>query len=525
MRSGLGTSATNCLRSVRPPVSAALPLVGAFAVAVLVALVLPSIGAPGGGVVGLGSSSGAVTATQSPSAEQWPTYLGNTFRTSNSTTETWLTRSDASELEVNWSFATADPVASSASEVGGVTYFGSWDGYEYAVSDSTGQLLWKTYLGVDSDDSTCGAFALGVSSAPTIANGVVYLGGNNATGGVDAAWYALDAATGAIEWSIPVGSMAVGFYNWASPLIYDGFAYVGLASKCANPLVPAGLLQVNLATHKVQNFFHTTPKDSATGDYELGSSIWTTPSVDPRTNTVFATTGNPESPSAGEPYSEAIVAFNASNISRNQAGQPGLEAYWHIPGAQRVADGDFGAGPTLLRGAGPDGTDIVVAGDKNGREYAWNATDLSSWTVSPGQLGTLWQIRTGTTQIALVSPASYGGGLLYFTTPAITIAGKAFGGSLWAVRPATGQVVWKDPLAGQGIGAPLYAGGVLVVGAGDALSVFNSGSGALIHRWTYSAGFVDAVALADGRLYVGNYDGDEYALCIPSATCTASAQP
>lgn len=503
----------------------AIPLTTAAALAVLVALLLPSVTTSAGLTGGLAPAEVPAASAVSAANEQWSTYLGNILRTSNSTSETWLTQSDADDLAVNWTYATSDPVASSASEVGGVTFFGSWDGYEYAVNDSTGQLYWKTYLGTDAYDSGCGVFALGVSSAPTISDGVVYVGGNNATGGVNATWYALNATTGAIEWSIPVGSMAVGFYNWASPLLYYGFAYVGLASKCANPLVPAGLLQVNLATHRVQNFFHTTPKNSTTGDYELGASIWTTPSVDTKSHTIFATTGNPQSGNQGEPYSEAILAFNATNITRNRAGQPGLVAYWHIPSAQRVADGDFGAGPTVLRGAGVGGTDLVIAGDKNGYEYAWNASNLATWAVSSGHLGTLWQIDTGTTQIALVSPASYGGGLVYFSTPAIRIDGVAYDGSVWAVRPQTGQVVWKDPLGGQGVGAPLYAGGVLVVGAGKNLSVLNARTGAVLQAWTYPAGFVDAVSLADGRLYVGNYDGDEYALCIPSATCAASAQP
>ena len=64
-------------------------------------------------------------------------------------------------------------------------------------------------------------------------NHVVYVGGG------DSYWYALDAYTGAILWKVFTGDTSAdkGFYNWSSPLIYNGFAYIGIASNCDNPLV------------------------------------------------------------------------------------------------------------------------------------------------------------------------------------------------------------------------------------------------------------------------------------------------
>ena len=107
-----------------------------------------------------------------------------------------------------------------------MAYFGSWDGYEYAVNATTGSLMWRTYLGVTHYDPICIPPVIGVSSPPTVANGVVYLGGG------DSYWYALDAKTGAILWKLYIGksTAAGGNYNWAGPLILNGYAYIGVAS-------------------------------------------------------------------------------------------------------------------------------------------------------------------------------------------------------------------------------------------------------------------------------------------------------
>lgn len=476
-------------------------------------------------------SGGAFASVHAVTAgsEEWPTYLGNDLRTSNNTTETWLTAADASRLAVNWSFSTSGPAVSSTTVFGGTAYFGSWDGYEYAVNVTTGQLEWKTFLGVDPYDSKCyGGFPIGISSAPTVSNGVLYLGGNNATGGIDATWYALSASSGAILWSVPIGNMSKGYYNWASPLIYDNSAYVGVASSCDEPLVPGGLMQVNLTTHRIENFFHTTPFDSKTKKYKDGASIWGSPSVDPTTGVVFAATGNPPGPAdeiSTEPYSDAILAFNATNISRNQAGEPGLEAFWQIPLAQAVNDGDFGVGPTVLQKAGPNGTDLIVAGNKDGYVYGLNASNLSTWTLTGGHIGTLWETKVPMTAEQIISPGSYGNGLVYFTTPAVKISGKTADGSVWAIRPSTGAVVWNHTLSGRGIGAPLYANGVLVVAAGQYLWEYAATTGSKIHEWKYSGDFVSAISIAEGRLFAANENDDVYALCVPSATCSTTPQP
>jgi outer membrane protein assembly factor BamB len=469
-----------------------------------------------------------VASDQTPALSDWYTYLGGNTRNSNQAAQDWLATSNASTLAVNWSFAASAAVASQVIVNAGVAYFGSWDGNEYAVNVTTGHLLWKTFLGRDTVDVGCNGGTIGVSSAPTVTGGILYVGGNNATGGANATWYALNATTGAILWGVPLGLMANGYYNWASPLIYDGYAYVGIASECIHPLVQGELFQINLHAHVVKNSFRTTPFNTSTGTYDLGASIWASPSDDPTTNTVFVATGNVPNNmlNVQEPYGEAIIAFNATNISRNAAGTgPGPEAVWQVPQSQAHVDGDFGAGVTVLKGQGPGGEDLLIASNKNGYIYAWNGSNFASWSTANGKLGTLWQVNTSTTVTALVTPAASGGGLIYAGTPAVKWGTTAYNGSIFAVNPRTGHVQWKAGLAGDDYGAPLYSNGLLIVVGGKVLYVFNALTGVLYGSWTYPAAFFSAPSIAEGRLFEGNTNGEVYALCVPSSGCVTTPQP
>ena len=162
------------------------------------------------------------------SGDDWPTYLHDAARSSTSG-ETTLSPQNASQLQKVWSFTTGGGVAASPTVVGGVVYVGSWDGYEYALNASNGTMLWKTYLGVSNPGSQCSPPSAGITSSAAVVSGVVYVGGG------DNYWYALNASTGAVLWKIDVGNPNSntydGHYNWSSPLIYNGYAYIGIAAS------------------------------------------------------------------------------------------------------------------------------------------------------------------------------------------------------------------------------------------------------------------------------------------------------
>ena len=362
-----------------------------------------------------GLALNSVTA-QAATQDDWPTSLHDVSR-DGASADTTISSSQAPDLTKLWSYSTGAPIASQPAIVNGVAYVGSWDGYEYALNASTGAVIWKTYLGVTDGESDCNPQTAGVSSAATVLDGVVYVGGG------DSNWYALDASTGSVLWDVPTGdnSAAGGHYNWSSPLIVNGYAYVGVASLGDCPLVQGQLLQVDLATHQIVNTLNLVP------DGSVGGGIWTSPAYDPALNEIFTVTGTEESDS--ETYAQAVVGINASSLT--------VVDYWHLPESQAVADSDWTTSTGLYTAA--DGTPMLVTTNKNGYTYAFNRTDLAA--------GPVWKHQTAIGNdcavcgYSTVSSAAIAQGLVFQAGGVTTVNGVGYGGSVQALNENTGAVV------------------------------------------------------------------------------------
>ena len=238
-------------------------------------------------------------------SDTWTTSLHDVERTAVSS-DTNISPATAPTLTKLWSFQTGGPVASTPTVTGGTAYFGSWDGYEYAVNAPTGALQWKTYLGLTDAPSDCTPSGeIGISSPATVLNGVVYVGGG------DGYFYALNAATGAVDWRVWVeGSNTPGtydgHYNWSGPLVVNGYAYVGVASFGDCPLIQGQLIQVNITSGTISNTLNLVPNG------QVGGGIWTSPAYDPATNRIFTDTGTENVPT--QQWAQAYLAINASTL-------------------------------------------------------------------------------------------------------------------------------------------------------------------------------------------------------------------
>jgi outer membrane protein assembly factor BamB len=454
-----------------------------------------------------GSTSTSATPSSTSGSGDWSTYLGNVARTSSNLAPTTLSATDANKITTLWTYHSplvssngSDLISSSATLVGNVLYFGSWNGFETALNASTGAYLWGTFLGVDDMTSVCADQDFGpqgVASSATVENGTLYVGGG------DGYWYALNATTGSIEWKVLVGNIADGYYNWASPLIYDGYAYIGVSSLCDTPLIPGGLLQVNLTTHAVQNFLNTTEPGV------VGSSVWGSPTLDAQTNTIYFGTGSnwtPLAPTPPEPWADAIIAVSATNITH-------VVSNWTIPADQQIVDGDFGSTPTLFQSS--TGAELVGALDKNGYFYTLNASDLAS--------GALWREPVATAYAGdyIVGSAAFGQGLVYVASASDVYQGVSQPGIAFAFNPGTGAVVWDRPLPGQSFGgAPAYSNGLLFVAGGDHLLVLNATTGVVLQSFSCSTEFLAPPAIAYNKVFEGCANGDEFAFGLPSTTST-----
>ncbi|HEX9654587.1 MAG TPA: PQQ-binding-like beta-propeller repeat protein [bacterium] len=119
-----------------------------------------------------------------------------------------------------WTFAAGDVVESSAAIADGMVYFGSLDGFLYALDFATGELKWK-YQAADE-----------IKSSPAVYNGVVYFGDELGT------FHALDGRSGEKKWTFKADGGIISSANFfsAEPIrsggeervlfgAYDNFLY------------------------------------------------------------------------------------------------------------------------------------------------------------------------------------------------------------------------------------------------------------------------------------------------------------
>jgi outer membrane protein assembly factor BamB len=441
----------------------------------LIAFLLIATGIPGAGPSHPGMPSSPAASIEPTSSAHavphlsmasgtvsWPTYLGSPERTGSNPFERTIAPSNVSNLTQQWSFSTNGSDLSAPIVVNGTVYFGSWNGYEYALRASNGTPVWSKLLGFTSD-----CYVGGIDSTPAYSNGTLYLGTGNGS------WDAVNASNGSVDWSYFVGSPSSGYFDWASALVFGHSLYIGAASCLDQPLIPGRLIEVNLTgNHTANHTWH------AVSSPQVGSTIWSTSSADPATNTIWVTTGNDNG--TAEPYAQSVVALNATTL--------GLRGSYQVPNLVG-SDSDFGSTPTLVNPS--NGPPLVVATNKNGYAYAFNRSNVttSGW-------GPVWSLFTG---------GGFSGGAFDGTT--LFLAGAAVGdvGTVFAVNPLNGSVKWQTALTSGYVYATLStANGVVYVGAGSTEYAIDGSSGQILWNYTTPGGesiFGESIAV-NGRLFV-----------------------
>lgn len=428
----------------------------------------------------------------------WPTYLKNTSRTGYNQAETIITASTAPRLKVRWSAHAGGSVSTEPVEAGGKVYWGSWDGYEHATT-TAGTPVWQTYLGQNSA-TNCNPPTVGVASTATIAT--VNIGGVAArvdlVGGGDGNFYALNAATGAVIWKTPLGAVPSHFL-WSSPLLHGGYIYEGVASFGDCPLVRGEVVKIQASTGAVKGIFYTVPSGC------LGGGVWGSPTYDPASGNIFFATGNEGSCGVAEPLAVAVVEVTPS-LS--------LVGGWQIPTSQHGPDSDFGSTPTMFT-ATVHGTFTRLLGvqNKNGVYYVFRRARLSAgpvWRSVIAVAGECPECGQGD-----IPPSAWDGKRLYVAGGNTTMNGVSCQGSLQALNPASGRVIWQKCMtSGPVLGAVTAVPGVVFIGEGQQMMAFNAATGATLFSYSDTnagSAFWGPPSISHGVVYIGNQDGTLYA--------------
>lgn len=430
---------------------------------------------------------------KTPAGGSWPTYLGSNAHSGlQAAKQPGLMPASPFHLKLLWSARATGPISAQPVVANGLTYWGSWDGYERAT-DRSGRPVWKTFLGTTAAPlvSGCLPATIGVASTATVATVgtrvLIYVGGPNT-------FYALDALTGQIVWKTVLSS-AKGAFLWSSPAVYNGSVYEGVSSWGDCPLVQGQLVQMSATDGSIQHTFNVVPSGC------IGATVWGSPTVDEAAGSVYFATGNAGQCSTDEPLGSSLIQVAASDLT--------LQSSWPAP--LNGTQAEWGSTPTLFT-ASVGGVQRSMLGlvDKNGSYYAFDRTKPLSlgpaWTVVISEGGE--DPESGHSSI---SPSAWDTTALYVAGGMTSIKGKSCLGSVRALNPSNGRSIWELCLTNPVLGAVTLADGLAVVGSGPDLLVISTSSGQVIFSYhrasTHLNQFWGGVSISGGVIYAGNMDG------------------
>lgn len=389
-----------------------------------------------------------------PLRGDWPTWQQNLNGTRYNPAERGITPANVGGLKLRWAFGFPKQAGAPHSQpavVGRTVYFGGPDGRFRARDARTGAAKWEFDLG------TVGTSFAQVRDGAAVSHGRVFFGDTRGY------MYALDQDTGKLDWAKRIDDHVSATVT-SSPIVYRGRVYVGVSSgenlmgkehPCCTFRGHVDALDTD--TGELDWRFHTVPEPRQDGTWPngvprytpSGAGVWSSPSIDSATGTLYVGTGQNYSGSGG--HFDSVLALDARtgrprwtrkmtdvDTWRRECSSPSPEDQQYCPNLPdgTALDFDLGAAPSLFT---VHGRRLIGIGQKVGVYHVLDArTGEIVWqrqlsTPMPG--GGLSGIQWG---------ASYDGHRLYVATY------MANPGTLFALDPSNGHVVWKTPNPADG---------------------------------------------------------------------------
>ena len=413
------------------------------------------------------TSSTSTSTTTSGGSNDWPSFTLD-YADSRYQANSAITSSTVATLSAQWSITTAGSVTSTPVVLNGNVYFADWAGNVYSASVATGHINWQTNLGY------------AISSTLALANGLVYvgLGPNGPTEVV-----ALSQTTGSLVWSTTLKATENAI--WASPIVYNGLVYIGVASSGdeSNASWIGEMFALNANSGTVVWTWNATT--SAAG----GAGIWGSVVVDPSLNSIYFGTGNPYGSGSGPTilYSYSVISLDASTGSLN---------WYHPVYTSTTAGGDldFGSTPNLFTVTISGTTyDAIGLGSKGGTYYVLDRTNgnllgsavIDSSGDGQGIIGVPGYTYLGSNNPEIFVPSQYGNS-----------------GTLGAYTPATGALQWSFNTPGVLVGSVAVVPGAVLFGDEDGNLYAFSNSGTRLFTQTFPSGIYGGVTVAENYLFV-----------------------
>ena len=412
------------------------------------------------------AAPGAFNASAGPMWNGWGVNDANTRFQDAATAG--IAAADVGRLKVKWAFGFPGDQSAYAQPavVGGRVFVGSPAGVVYALSAATGCVHWF----FDAERPVRTAVMISRVRTTSGQRDAAFFGDQGGTA------YALDAATGALLWKTKVedfpGSRVTG-----SPVFHNGRLYVPVASgeetagaaadyQCCRSR--GSLVALDAATGKQVWKTYMIPeepiptKKSPAGTQlwgPSGASIWNSPTIDVRRNTLYVGTGNNFSDPPTR-TSDAIVAMDLASGKIRWSRQMTAADAWtvgcRLPDKTNCAeangpDFDFSSSPILVTMA--NGRRVLVAGQKSGMVHGLDpdADGKVIWSVKVGEGGTMGGVQWGSAadrSNAYVALSDIG--RITLPNTLATDADPKRGGGMFALRVDTGERVWHTPPPGCG---------------------------------------------------------------------------